>query len=455
MAWIEKFILPVATKIGTEKHLIALRDAFITTLPATMAGSIAVLLNAFLRDFPSDFGWIRFVELMEPIITINGYVWAGTTAVMAVIFATTLGYNLAKAYDVDPLAGAIVSLAAFLMGLTQTATSTLELSEALPQDTINLIVEAGGTVIDGTQVTANAWGYFNFGAHMGGAGLFTAIFFGLISTLIYAKLMLKKITIKMPAAVPPAVAKAFAAIIPALVALYVIGIINYGFYQVTGQAVIDWISETIQTPLLHLSQGFGAVLIIVFLVHTLWFFGLHGTNILAPVLLSIYGTAMNDNMNAYQLGEAIPWNWTAASFDVFVWPGGAGVTLMLIVALLLFSRRADSKTVAKLALAPGVFNINEPVMFGLPIVLNPLYMIPYILAPMATATLSYAATLLGLVNPVVVNVIWVMPAGISGFLATGGDWRAVILTLMNLIVAFLIWAPFVMAANKVTPINHD
>ncbi len=141
----------------------------------------------------------------------------------------------------------------------------------------------------------------------------------------------------------------------------------------------------------------------------------------------------------------------AGSFEAFVWPGGAGVTLVLIVMILFLSKRADYKTVGKLGLAPGIFNINEPVMFGLPVVLNPLLMIPFILAPLATATIAYFATMAGLVRPVVVNVIWVMPTIISGFLATAGDWRAIVLTIINLIVAALIWAPFILAANRLDP----
>lgn len=449
MNWLEKYIIPVASKIGSQKHLVALRDAFIGTMPATMAGSIAVLLNAFLRDFPTDWGWTGFVKAMEPVVAVNGFVWTGTLAVMALIFSMTLGYNLARAYNVDALSGAVVSLAAFLMGLTQTAATALTVEGELPKKVINMITTAGGTVTDGNTIGAGAWGYFNFGKHMGGTGLFTAIIFGFIATIIFSKLMLRKITIKMPDSVPPAVAKAFAAIIPAAVALYVCGIINYVFTKFMGVPIIDWITETIQAPLLDLSQGFGAVLIIVFLVHLLWFFGIHGTNVMAPVLQTVYGSAMTTNMNANQVGDPIPYKWVAGSFEAFVWPGGAGVTLMLLVAILVLSKRADSKTVGKLAIGPGIFNINEPAMFGLPIVLNPLYMIPFILAPMATATIAYFATIAGLVNPVVVSVLWVMPAGVSGFLATGGDWRAIILTLVNLVVAFFIWAPFVLAANKV------
>ena len=147
---------------------------------------------------------------------------------------------------------------------------------------------------------------------------------------------------------------------------------------------------------------------------------------MGPVLQSIYGVAMVENTNAYQLGEAVPYKWVAGSFEAFVWPGGAGVTLMLLIAILLFSKRADYKTVGKLGIGPGLFNINEPVMFGLPIVLNPLFIIPFIVATI-----------------------------LSGFLATGGDWRAIILTIINLAVALLIWAPFIIAANKINPADQE
>ena len=452
MSWMEKYILPIATKIGSEKHLVALRDAFIGTMPATMAGAMATLLNAFLRDFPRSFGWTQFEEMMKPIVGVNGFVWTGTLAIMAVIFSMSLGSNLAKAYEVDPVSGSVVSLAAFFMGLTDSAQTVLTLPSNISQEAVAVIAEAGGTVglnDDGAQtIAANAWGYFNFGKHMGGSGLFTAIIFGFIATLIFANLMRRNIIIKMPDSVPPAVSRAFAAIIPAAAGLYVVGMINYIFNRIFEMRMIDWITETIQAPLVNLSQGFGAVLIIVFLVHLLWFFGLHGTNVMAPILSTLYGSAMTDNTNAFQRQEPIPYKWVSGSFEAFVWPGGAGVTIALLLAVILLSKRADYKIVGKLALAPGIFNINEPVMFGLPVVLNPLLMIPFILAPMATASIAYAATMLGLVRPVVVHVIWVMPTIISGFLATAGDWRAIILTLVNIVVAFLIWAPFILAANR-------
>lgn len=455
-SWLEKHILPVAARIGSQKHLVALRDAFIGMLPATMAGAIAVLLNAFVRDFPNTYigEGNAITTFFAPLISINGNVWAGTLAIMAVIFSASLGYNIAKAYDVDRLAGALISLAAFIMGIPQSASTTLTLTEALDSGAVDALTQAGATIAEadgGQTITAGAWGYFPFSQYMGGTGLFTAMFIGFVSVIIFAKLMQKNIIIKMPDSVPPAVSRAFAAIIPGMAGLYVSGLIYYLFNQFMGMPLIDWITEMIQAPLLGMSQGYLAVFVIVLLVHVLWFFGLHGTNIMSPVLQSVYGVAMVENTNAFQTGGDIPYKWVAGSFESFVWPGGAGVTLVLLIAILLFSKRSDYKTIGKLAIGPGLFNINEPVMFGMPIVLNAVFMIPFILAPIATATIAYFATMAGLVNPVVINVIWVMPAGISGFLATGGDWRAIVLTLVNLAAALAIWAPFVIAANKLDP----
>lgn len=452
-AWLEKHLLPIAAKIGSQKHLVALRDAFIGLMPVTMAGAFATLLNAFVRDFPNQYLGADngITAFFQPLIGINGLVWTGTLAVMAVVFAASLGYNVAKAYDVDRLSGALVSLSAFIMGLPQSAALSVALEDKLPKaalDAINATSANSGFSATDTAINAAGWGYFPFSKYMGGSGLFTAMIFGFISVIIFAKLMQKNIIIKMPDSVPPAVSKAFAAIIPGVLALYVSGLIYWGWQKITGETLIDWISETIQAPLLNLSQGYAAVFLIVLLVHVLWFFGLHGTNIMSPVLQTIYGTAMVENTNAFQQGDAIPYKWVAGSFEAFVWPGGAGVTLVLLIAILLFSKRADYKTLGKLAIGPGLFNINEPVMFGLPIVLNPIFLIPFILAPIATATIAFFATMAGLVSPVVVNVIWVMPTILSGFLATGGDWRAIVLTIVNLAVAMLIWAPFVMAANR-------
>ncbi|WP_346206448.1 PTS sugar transporter subunit IIC [Caldifermentibacillus hisashii] len=459
VAWLEKFFLPLASKIGGQKHLIALRDAFIGTLPATMAGSVAVMLNAILRDLPPQFidGYDgTTIPVIKQIITINGYVWNGTLAIAGLIFVFSWGYNIAKAYGVNELSGGIVSTAASIAGITFSFTGGIKLKGLnLDPATIEAINKAGWAATP-KEITATGWGWLplnNLDANF----FFTAMIIGFIATMIYVKLMLKDITIKLPDSVPPAISKAFASIIPATAALYVVAIFYWLFsLMVPDMTFLQWMQKTIAEPLLGLSQGFGAVVLTALFVQLFWFFGIHGPNVLAPILESVFGVAQLQNVNLFQKGGADlviseGYNWVRGSFDAYAWFGGSGGTLVLILAILLFSKRKDYLTVGKLSVGPGIFNINEPIMFGLPIVLNPIMFIPFLLAPVVSVSIGYFATIWGLVNPVSQQVVWVTPPFLMSFLATGGDWRAPIVTLVAMVVSFLIWVPFVMAANKMDP----
>lgn len=459
VAWLEKFFLPLASKIGGQKHLIALRDAFIGTLPATMAGSVAVMLNAILRDLPPQFidGYDgTTIPVIKQIITINGYVWNGTLAIAGLIFVFSWGYNIAKAYGVNELSGGIVSTAASIAGITFSFTGGIKLKGLnLDPATIEAINKAGWAATP-KEITATGWGWLplnNLDANF----FFTTMIIGFIATMIYVKLMLKDITIKLPDSVPPAISKAFASIIPATAALYVVAIFYWLFsLMVPDMTFLQWMQKTIAEPLLGLSQGFGAVVLTALFVQLFWFFGIHGPNVLAPILESVFGVAQLQNVNLFQKGGADlviseGYNWVRGSFDAYAWFGGSGGTLVLILAILLFSKRKDYLTVGKLSVGPGIFNINEPIMFGLPIVLNPIMFIPFLLAPVVSVSIGYFATIWGLVNPVSQQVVWVTPPFLMSFLATGGDWRAPIVTLVAMVVSFLIWVPFVMAANKMDP----
>ncbi|MCL1936752.1 MAG: PTS transporter subunit EIIC [Defluviitaleaceae bacterium] len=458
--FLEKYFVPFAAKIGNQKHLLALRDAFIAMMPITMAGAVAVTLNAILRDLPNDpnvLGPGNFITnnwLSQHIIAMNGIVWGGTLAIISLVLAVTLGYTIAKSYGTNGIAGSIIALAAYVLGLPQSAqtNTTLTLDGVLSYDAINLINSTTATVsADGTSISVpgGAWGFFNFAQFFNPNGLFAVIITSFISVIIFSKLMNSKLKIKLPDSVPPAVSNAFTAILPGLIALYTMALLYRIWNLNVAIPLPTWIMNTIQTPLLNLSQGYIAVIVIVLLVHLLWFFGLHGTNIMAAVLNATYGIAQTQNVEAHALGLEPPFLWVASSFEAFVWPGGAGASLVLIIAVLVLSKREDYKAVGKLSLAPGIFNINEPVMFGLPVVLNPLMFIPFILAPLVTATIAYFATITGIVGPAVIPVVWVMPTILSGFFATAFDPMAIVLTVVNLVVAFLIYAPFIIASNNI------
>ena len=427
-SWMEEKFVTVAAKIGSQKHLVAIRDAFISIMPITMAGSIAVLLNAIVRDLPAKFELNGITEAFQWLIGINGNVWWGTLATLSMVFAFAIGYQLSKAYDTNPLAGGLISFASFIIATPQSTVVALE---------------------DGT--TIGAWGNLAVG-YLDAKGLFTALIVGFIATIIYAKMMKKNITIKLPEQVPPAVSKAFAAIIPGVTAMYAIGLITWALDKFAGTSLYALILEYVQMPFLSMSQGLGSVIIITASVSIFWFFGLHGSNVLAPVLDGIYKTALAENTNIYNATQSISelkYIWTRGSFDAYAWMGGAGCTIALIIAIFIFSKREETRAVAKLSAPMGLFNINEPVVFGLPIVLNPVYLIPWVLVPTVLVIIAYAATSIGLVPPVFLEVPWVMPPVLYAWFATGFSFSAALLALFNLAVGIAIWSVFVIIANRV------
>ena len=441
--------LKIAGKLGSQKHLIAIRDAFIAMFPLTMAGAIAVLLNVLVRDIPSNMGWSGFADAMKPLIELNGYVYFGTIAIMALAFVFALGYNRAQAEKLNPIAGGLVSFAAFISTIPQTLTIVTDVT-GLDKSVLTKLADVG-LVVSGGNLETSQWGAISV-AYAGATGLFAAMLIGLLSAEVYIFFMKKKVIIKMPDSVPPAVNKAFASMIPGIVAIYVSAFIGYLATLLTGQALNDLISTHIQQPLMGLSQGWFSVVLLSFLVQLLWFFGLHGHNVLGPVLDGIYLPALLENTAAYEASKDVsqlPYLWTRGSFDAFGQMGGSGVTIALIIAIFLFSKKQEYRAVAKLSAPMGIFNINEPVTFGIPMVLNPLFVVPWLIVPPICVGIAYAATAAGLIPPVYVSIPWITPPGLYAFLATGGNVMAGLVSLFNVFVAFCIWSPFVIAANKV------
>ena len=442
----EKFV-PVAAKIGSQKHLVAIRDSFIATMPITMAGSIAVLINALVRDIPGEYGWTAISSAFAWLIGINGFVWWGTLAILSAVLAFAVGYNFAQAYDVNPVAGGLIAFSAFIITLPQGVTASGEVVDAI----VDGVAVAEGVVVTGSIGTWGniGWTYLNTG------GLFTALIVGMVAAIIYSKLMNANIIIKLPDEVPPAVSRAFAAIIPGLASLYFVGAAAWltATYTTFGN-IPDLINTYLQQPFMALSQNIVSIVIITFFVSLFWFFGLHGPNVLAPALDGIYKPALAENTQYYELNKTIkglPHIWTRGSFDAFSWMGGSGSTFALIVAILVLSKRADQRAVAKYSLPMGLFNINEPVLFGLPIVLNPVYLIPFLLVPVVQVIIAFYVTKAGLVPPVYLEVPWVLPPVLYAFMATGFSVAGALLSIFNIAIAIVIWGAFVLVANTMSP----
>jgi len=410
LEFMEKYFVPVAGRIGSQRHLVAVRDGFVSIMPLILAGSVAVLLNNTL------FKWIPGLGVLTGI---NGNVWWGTFAIMTLVVVFSIGYNLAKGYGVDALAAGLVSVASFL----------------------SVTPQAHGNA---------GWGYIHWG-YLNATGLFTGIIVALISTEIFVKLMKKKLTIKMPDNVPPAVGRAFAAVIPGIAAVYLFGILAFVISTAGANSLYDIIYNLIQKPLQGFSQGLGSAIVLAVLMNVFWFFGLHGGNIFDPIVNTLYLPALEANASAVQQGLAATNIVTKSFYDSFVHIGGCGATLALIVAIYIATKRkTEYKEVAKLSAPAGLFNINEPMMFGLPLILNPILLIPFIITPGVLTLNAYAATAAGIVPMTYVQIPWITPVGISGFLATGGSIMGGLLSVVNFVIAILIYLPFVKLADNMT-----
>lgn len=427
--WMENNLLPIANRIAQIRWLVALRNAFVSVMPITIAGSVAVLIKSLIDAARTQLGWDTFAFAMQPLTRISNIVWRGSFALFALFLSVSLGYQLAKTFEANRLAGAIISLSSFMISVANYAQIKLH----------------------GENVTVKqAFGIEQFST----TGIFTAILFGSLGFGIYVLCYKARIMIHLQANLPHAEQAAFDSLIPGILAIFGVGAINYLFQTFVGTYFGNWLLEAIQIPLVKLGQGFGVVMLVTLLVQVFGFFGLNGLAVLSPILDSIWLTAQNVNVTAARNAQVPKFIWVRGSFDSFAWFGGTGGTLMLIIAILLFSKRSDYRTIAKVALAPGIFNINEPVVFGLPIVLNPIYFIPFILAPLVNVAFSYWITVMGLVNPVQVAVPSIVPPIFNSFLACNYDWRAIILAIINMLIALAIWAPFVFAADKIADTNH-
>ena len=406
-------LMPIATKLGQNRYLLVLRDAFMLAFPLTMFGSIIVVLNHLPFFSP------------ETQSTLNGLFSNGQNATMSIlsVFVTFgIGYYLSKSYDVEAAFGGVVSLAAFLI-LTP----------------FNILTENGEEI--GGVLSLD---------RLGAKGMFIGMIAAFLAAEMYSRLTKKGFTIKMPEGVPPAVANSFSALIPAIGTLTVFNLVNAVVTNVFNTNLHDWIYNVIQAPLTGLGTSLGATLIAVFLVQILWFFGLHGQVIVNSVMDPIWLSTAQDNYAAFTDGASdLPHIVTKPFMETYtVGMGGSGSTLIVVVLMAFFMKSRQMKDIGRLALGPGILNVNEPAIFGLPIVLNAAIFIPWVLAPMVTTAFNYIMISTG-IFPMTIGAIipWTIPFFINGSLATNSIMGGV-LQLISMGIIGLIWYPFLKLVDK-------
>lgn len=287
--------------------------------------------------------------------------------------------------------------------------------------------------------------------YMAAQGLFVAIVLGLLNGYVYAWFINRDIQIKLPDSVPPAVARSFSAIIPGAV-IITFWLIIFGLLDTFGLPNIHAIAQVVLgKPLGLLGNNIFGTMILVTLNSLFWFVGIHGGNVVNSVMQPVWLANLDANREAYQAGLELPHIFTSSFMDNFVYIGGGGATLGLVLVLGYLARKKktsqQTKVLAPITVVPGLFNINEPTMFGLPIVLNVLLVVPFVLAPIVNVIVAYFAMASGLVPFTRTVATWTMPIIISGFLTTSSLMGAV-LQIVIVILDILLYLPFFLAVEK-------
>ncbi|MGX5376860.1 PTS sugar transporter subunit IIC [Ligilactobacillus sp. LYQ135] len=406
-------LLKVVGKISNSRHMIALRDGIAQAVPLIIIGSVFMIIGqfpipAYLDFMAKTFGSDWNIVIQQ--ITFASFNLMGLVAVIGI------SYNLAKSYkDIAPLPAALVGMCAFFL-------------------TIPFSMHKDGS-------------FWIPLAQLGSSGLFIAIIVGLFITDFYVWMVHKKITIKMPSTVPPAVSNSFAALFPGFFCLLLVWLVRLGI-SATPIETIPNLMQFIFKPIAAVGTSLPGALICEFLISFLWLFGVHGANVVSGIMMAFWLQAMQQNAAAFAAHKELPNIVTQQFFDNFVHIGGAGGTLGLAIIMIMFAKSNEYKTLAKLEIAPAFFNINEPLMFGFPIVMNVYIALPFIIAPLANVLITYFAMATGLCAKTIgVMVPWTTPVGISGFLATGHISGA-ITQLVCLLVDALIYFVFFKKADK-------
>ncbi|WP_436871823.1 PTS cellobiose transporter subunit IIC [Mammaliicoccus sciuri] len=430
-AFLEKYLMGPMGKIASFRIVRAIMAAGMACIPFTIVGSMFLVLNVIPQTFTflEGFWNSTFLKIGDLYMLAN----KATMGILALYFCLVIGYEYTKIYadeedlDVNPLNGALLSMFAYFM--------------AIPQ----LVMDDGKMVLVNIMKKDvnifNGWEMSGDGvSRLGTTGIFTAIIMSITAVQLYRLCVKRQWIIKMPEAVPEGVSRSFTALIPAFLVAFVI----LAFTGILVAFDTD-IFKIIAVPfgfVVNLTSSWIGILVIYFLIHALWIVGIHGANIISAFITPIVLSNMQLNIE----GANIPF---AGEFqNSFVVMGGSGATLGLCVFIAFLAKSEQLRVLGKASLAPGLFNINEPLVFGLPIVYNPFLAIPFFLAPMVSASIGYWTIKLELVKPIIAQVPWPSPIGFGAFIGTAGSLMAVLVSLICGFVAFLIWFPFIKIYDK-------
>ncbi|MEI7308351.1 PTS sugar transporter subunit IIC [Pectobacterium carotovorum] len=411
IAAIEQSITPLAGRLGQQKYVIAIRDGFTAALPFMIIGSfmLVFIFPPFSADTTVGFArtWLDFSityreQLMLPFELSMG--------LMTFFISVGVGASLGRQLNLDSVMSGLLAFMAFLL-------------VAAPYADDKISTE-----------------------YLSGQGIFTALLTSIYATQVYAALKQHNITIRLPKEVPTGVARSFEILIPVLVIVATLHPLNLFIEAQTGMIIPEAIMHLL-APLVSASDSLPAILLSVLLCQLFWFSGIHGSLIVTGIMNPFWMTNLAVNQAALAAGEVLPHIYLQGFWDHYLLIGGVGSTLPLAF-LLLRSKVTHLRTIGRMGVVPSFFNINEPIMFGAPIIMNPMLFLPFVFVPMVNAVLAYTATKMGWLAQVVSLTPWTTPAPIGASWAANWNFSPLIMCLLCMVFSALMYLPFLRAYER-------
>lgn len=417
---LQNVLLSISSKVETNKYLGSIKEAFTMFVPFIIVGSFGSMLNILVSGANGLAQWVPWLSNLSPAFTAINFV---TISCMSLPIAFLIGYKLAEKENLPQLESGLIGLLSYL---------------AVCPNTIS-------TVVEGLKdpVVVNGLGAGVIGAQ----GLFVSMIMSMVAVKFFGLLTnIDAIKIKMPDSVPTGIARSFNILIPIFIIITAFSVGGCLFNTFTGNYLNVWIYNIIQLPLQALANTTGGILVLALANQLFWFLGIHGGMVIEGVRGPLSAAGLAENISAVQAGGVATNILTRGFWTSFVVVGGGGITLSLFIAIFIFSKREDHKSIAKFSLIPGICGINEPVVFGLPLVLNPIFAIPFILNSVIAAFIAVVATNIGFLTCGVLDCPPGLPVFVTGFISYG--IHGIIVQAIILIVTFIIWVPFVLMSNK-------
>lgn len=410
----EKKIMPFANKMAKQRHLAAMRDAFMSLLPITLMGGVTAILNSPpVTENTTNAFLLKWAEFVANNGQILSWLFTFTLGGMSLYIALGINHFLCKHYKMDAFLPSLFVIVGFFLIVT----NPLELGWALKSIDISYI---------------------------DGKGLIAAIIISIFNVEFYRFLKEKDFgRIKMPDSVPASLSDVFASFVPGfiIIIIYISVFIIFNKMDTT----LPKFLFSLLAPTFKAADSMVFVVIITLLTHLLWFFGIHDAA-LAGIMGPIRDGNLSINAAAQVAGEQLPNVFTTPFWVYFVAIGGCGAVLGL--AILLFTAKSKQlRIIGKMGIGPAIFGISEPLIFGVPLMLNPVFLIPFTFAATINAIITFLLMSKNIVERTFSMLSWNMPSIIGAFFSTL-DWKAVILVIGLIIVDMIIYYPFFKAYDN-------